>query len=89
MKPTQETRSVGELLRDLAHDSATLIRQELVLARTEAHDKLQQKSGAGVESVGFAALMCAGRCLGEKGMDLARGPDRRRRGGRHRLPAGA
>ena len=62
MTPTQETRSVGELLRDLASDSATLIRQELVLARTEAHDKLQQTITASVELVvgsllAFAALI--------------------------------
>lgn len=37
-----EARSVGELLRDLANDVTTLIRQEMTLARTEAQDKLQQ-----------------------------------------------
>ena len=62
MTPTQETRSVGELLRDLASDAATLIRQELALARTEAHDKLQQTITAAVELVvgsllAFAALI--------------------------------
>ena len=62
MTPTQETRSIGELLRDLASDSATLIRQELVLARTEAQDKLQQTLTASVELVigsllAFAALI--------------------------------
>ena len=42
MTPQQETRSVGELLRDLANDVTALIRQEMTLARTEAQDKLQQ-----------------------------------------------
>ncbi len=41
-----ETRSIGELLRDLASNSASLVRQELVLARTEAHDKLHQSTTA-------------------------------------------
>ena len=62
MKPPEETPSVGELLRDLASDSATLIRQELVLARTEAQDKLQQTLTASVELLSgsllaFAALI--------------------------------
>jgi hypothetical protein len=42
MATQQETRSVGELLRDLANDVTALIRQEMTLARTEAQDKLQQ-----------------------------------------------
>ena len=37
-----ENRSVGELLRDLAGDVTTLVRQEMLLARTEAQDTLQQ-----------------------------------------------
>lgn len=42
MASNPESRSLGELLRDLAHDTTTLVRQEMQLARTEAQDKLQQ-----------------------------------------------
>jgi xanthine/uracil permease len=42
MAANLETRSVGELLRDLANDVTALIRQEMTLARTEAQDKVQQ-----------------------------------------------
>lgn len=42
MATNLETRSVGELLRDLANDVTALIRQEMTLARTEAQDKVQQ-----------------------------------------------
>jgi hypothetical protein len=62
MAPTQESRSIGELLRDLANDSTALIRQELTLARTEAQEKLHQSITAVVLMVaggflGFAALI--------------------------------
>ena len=62
MATTQESRSIGELLRDLANDSTALIRQELALARTEAQEKLHQSITAVVLIVaggflGFAALI--------------------------------
>jgi len=62
MATTQESRSIGELLRDLANDSTALIRQELALARTEAQEKLHQSITAVVLMVaggflGFAALI--------------------------------
>jgi hypothetical protein len=59
MTPTQESRSIGELLRDLANDSTALIRQELTLARTEAQDKLQQSIVAVVEILAGALLAFA------------------------------
>ena len=42
MATVPESRSVGELVRDLANDVTNLVRQELNLARTEAQDKLHQ-----------------------------------------------
>ena len=62
MATTQESRSIGELLRDLANDSTALIRQELTLARTEAQEKLHQSITAVILMVaggflGFAALI--------------------------------
>lgn len=62
MTPAQESRSVGELLRDLAGDSANLVRQELALARTETEDKLHQSMTAFVALIAgsllaFAALI--------------------------------
>lgn len=42
MATNLESRSVGELVRDLANDVTALIRQEMTLARTEAQDKVQQ-----------------------------------------------
>jgi xanthine/uracil permease len=59
MTPTQESRSIGELLRDLANDSTALIRQELALARTEAQDKLHQSIVAVVSIVAGALLAFA------------------------------
>jgi xanthine/uracil permease len=54
-----ENRSIGELLRDLANDSANLVRQELVLARTEAQDKLHQSITAIMALVAGALLAFA------------------------------
>lgn len=55
----QESRSIGELLRDLASDSANLVRQELVLARTEAQDKLHQSITASVVLIAGALMAFA------------------------------
>jgi xanthine/uracil permease len=62
MGTDQENRSVGALLRDLANDVTALIRQELMLARTETQDKLHQTIAAVVAMiagalVAFAALI--------------------------------
>ncbi len=59
MTPAQEGRSIGELLRDLASDSASLVRQEFVLARTEAQDKLHQSMTAIVALIAGALLAFA------------------------------
>ena len=42
----QDTRSIGELLRDLGSDTADLIRQELLLVRTEITTKVQKSLAA-------------------------------------------
>lgn len=60
--PLPETRSIGELLRDLANDVTALIRNELALARTEAQEKLNQTLVAVISLVAgalmaFAALL--------------------------------
>lgn len=62
MMPAQETRSIGELIRDLANDVSTLVRQEMRLARTEAQDKVTQAITAVIAMVAggliaFAALI--------------------------------
>jgi uncharacterized membrane protein YqjE len=62
MATVPESRSVGELVRDLANDVTNLVRQELNLARTEAQDKLHQTIAAVVAMVAgalvaFAALI--------------------------------
>jgi xanthine/uracil permease len=62
MGTDQENRSVGALLRDLANDVTALIRQELMLARTETQEKLHQTITAVVAIiagalVAFAALI--------------------------------
>jgi xanthine/uracil permease len=54
-----EARSVGDLLRDLAHDSAHLVRQELTLARTEAQEKLHQSTTAMMALIAGALLAFA------------------------------
>ena len=60
MATVPENRSVGELLRDLASDSAALVQQELALARTEAQDKLHQTISGAAELVAAALLALAG-----------------------------
>jgi hypothetical protein len=60
--PPADGRSVVELLRDLARDSSTLLRQELQLARTEPENKVHQSIAALVAMiagalVGFAGLI--------------------------------
>ena len=62
MATSPETRSIGELLRDLASDSASLVQQEFALARAEAEAKLHQMIMAAIELlvgalVAFAALI--------------------------------
>ena len=62
MATSPEARSIGELLRDLASDSASLVQQEFALARAEAEAKLHQMILASIELlvgalVAFAALI--------------------------------
>lgn len=62
MATSPEARSIGELLRDLASDSASLVQQEFALARAEAEAKLHQMIMAAIELlvgalVAFAALI--------------------------------
>jgi Putative Actinobacterial Holin-X, holin superfamily III len=59
MATSQESRSIGELLRDLATDTTALVRQELMLARTEAQDKLHQSIVAVIAIVAGALLAFA------------------------------
>jgi len=54
-----ETRSVGELLRDLANDVARLIRDELALARSETGEKMTQALTALMSILGGALLALA------------------------------
>lgn len=60
MATVPENRSVGELLRDLASDSAALVQQELTLARTEAQDKLHQTMTGAASLMAAALLALAG-----------------------------
>ena len=62
MATSPEARSIGELLRDLSSDSASLVQQEFALARAEAEAKLHQMIMASIELlvgalVAFAALI--------------------------------
>ena len=59
MATVPESRSVGELVRDLANDVTNLVRQELNLARTEAQDKLHQTIAAVVAMIAGALLAFA------------------------------
>lgn len=59
MTPIQENRSVGELLRDLANDVSSLVRQEITLARTEAQDKVHQTVLAVVAMIAGALMAFA------------------------------
>ena len=54
-----DNRSVGELLRDLAADAATLVRQELSLARVETEEKLHASMAALVAMLAGALLAFA------------------------------
>jgi uncharacterized membrane protein len=51
-----ESRSIGELLRDLANDSTRLVRDELTLAKTEAQAKVSQV-GAAVAMMAIGAVL--------------------------------
>jgi xanthine/uracil permease len=60
MATVPENRSVGELLRDLASDSAALVQQELALARTETQDKLHRTMSCAAALMAAALLALAG-----------------------------
>jgi uncharacterized membrane protein YqjE len=51
-----ESRSIGELLRDLANDSTRLVRDELTLAKTEAQEKVSQV-GSAVAMMAIVAVL--------------------------------
>jgi xanthine/uracil permease len=59
MATVPESRSVGELVRDLANDVTSLVRQELNLARTEAQDKVHQTIAAVVAMIAGALIAFA------------------------------
>ena len=59
MAANLDSRSVGELLRDLANDVSALVRQEMTLARTEAQDKVQQTVTAVMAMVAGALIAFA------------------------------
>ena len=60
MSPSIDSRSLGDLLRDLAGETSTLLRQELSLARAETQDKLHQIIAVLVAMLGGALLAFAG-----------------------------
>lgn len=60
MSPSIDSRSLGDLLRDLAGGTSTLLRQELSLARAETQDKLHQVIAVLVAMLGGALLGFAG-----------------------------
>ena len=60
MSPSIDSRSLGDLLRDLAGGTSSLLRQELSLARAETQDKLHQIIAVLVAMLGGALLAFAG-----------------------------
>ena len=67
MQETRDDRSLGELLGDLAQQTATLARQEVELAKTEMSQKAAQVGrdlgflaiGGAVAYAGFLAILAA------------------------------
>ena len=60
MEPVRNERSLGELFGDLSQSTATLIRQEMLLARTEIADKVARVGkDAAFVGVGGAVLYAA------------------------------
>lgn len=65
--PLQDERSVGQLVKELAHETQTLIRQEFQLAKAEATEKASQAgrglgfalAGGFVAYAGFLAVVAA------------------------------
>jgi hypothetical protein len=63
----RDDRSIGDLFKELMHETRTLVRQELHLARTEAEDKVTKAGrharymavGGLVAYAGFLALVAA------------------------------
>lgn len=60
MPAHQDARSLGDLFRDLAQDAAHLVRQELMLARAEALQKIHESVSAGAVLMASAMLAFAG-----------------------------
>jgi drug/metabolite transporter (DMT)-like permease len=68
MQPHTEDRPVTALLADLLHDSTTLLRQEIALAKAEISQKVSRVGGAAVSmaiggALGFAALLLLLACF--------------------------
>jgi Flp pilus assembly protein protease CpaA len=59
MQPDLRERSIAELLRDLSNETATLVRQEMQLARAEIAEKAKPV-GASAVSFGGTALFGLG-----------------------------
>ena len=51
-----ESRSIGELLRDLANDTTRLVRDEIALAKAETTEKVKQ-AGVGVGMMAAGAVL--------------------------------
>lgn len=58
---TQDNRSLGELFAELSHETSTLIRKEIELARTELTAKARVTGG-------YAATVAAGGALAHAGL---------------------
>lgn len=59
-EPTIDSRSVPELIADLAGNLSTLVRKEIELARAEASEKLKQLRSAAMEALVGALLLVFG-----------------------------
>lgn len=57
-----ESRPIGSLLTDLSRDVATLVRQEMELAKAEASEKISQV-GAGIGSITVGGAIAFGGFL--------------------------
>jgi Putative Actinobacterial Holin-X, holin superfamily III len=68
MEIDRTDRSIGDLLRDLSNDTATLVRQEMQLARAELAERakpvgVSAASFGGTALLGFGAFGAATACL--------------------------
>lgn len=56
MDEHKDTRSVAELMSELATETSTLVRQEVALAKAEANEKVSQLTG-GIKSLILGGVM--------------------------------